>query len=400
MIEAPAPDNESDRLAALIRYEVLDTEGEQIFDELTELASSICGAPISLISLVDAERQWFKSKVGLDASETSRSIAFCSHAILQDDVFQVANALDDVRFADNPLVAGAPDIRFYAGAPLKTPDGHAIGTLCVIDREAKQLSDDQMRALSILSKQVISQLEIRLQNRKLERLSHIKERMYAALAHDLRNPFNGILGFSRILSQKAEKLAPSRVAEIAQSILQASVNVFHVLDELLQWSQYELGSASVKLEKQPLTDLCHSAVEFLESALESKCLTVNNTIPDSLQVIADAAMVKTVLRNLLANATKYSHPGACIDISAHTEADDVIVSVRDHGVGMSADIAERLFAEMGRSTLGTAGEQGTGLGLALCKEFVALQGGRIWVHEHSDQGVCIQFSLKMASMSL
>jgi PAS domain-containing protein len=166
MTPAPLPQNESGRLEALQRYEILDTGAEQKFDDLTLLASHICQTPIALISLVDADRQWFKSRVGLTTSQTPRSISFCAHALLEDDLMVVSDAAADERFSDNPLVTGEPNVRFYAGAPLVTPEGHALGTLCVLDRVPRKLAPAQLDALRALARQVVAQLELR---RRLQR---------------------------------------------------------------------------------------------------------------------------------------------------------------------------------------------------------------------------------------
>ncbi|MBH1987345.1 MAG: EAL domain-containing protein [Burkholderiales bacterium] len=169
MSQAPLipPDQEAERLRALLSYLVLDTEPEAAFDDLTALAARVMNVPIALVSLIDQERQWFKSKQGLSVCETPRSAAFCDHAIRSRHLMVVPDARLDARFADNPLVTGDPHIRFYAGAPLLTPEGHALGTLCIIDREPRQLDESQRTTLALLSRQVMAQLELRKQNARL-----------------------------------------------------------------------------------------------------------------------------------------------------------------------------------------------------------------------------------------
>ncbi|HEY9651068.1 MAG TPA: ATP-binding protein [Coleofasciculaceae cyanobacterium] len=184
---AAYPENESERLKALARYQILDTLPEEAFDDLTVLAASICNTPIALVSLVDEKRQWFKSKFGLDATETPREMAFCSHAILTpSEPLIVPNALDDERFATNPLVLSGPKIRFYAGVPLVTPDNFPIGTLCTIDRVPRQLTSQHIAALEALGRQVVAQLELRLNLTKLEqtviRQKHTEEALLNSLA--------------------------------------------------------------------------------------------------------------------------------------------------------------------------------------------------------------------------
>jgi GAF domain-containing protein len=157
----PVPANDIERLRTLRSYKILDTKPEERFDDLTQLAALICDAPISLISLIDSDRQWFKSRFGLDMQETPRAQAFCTHAIMQPEMFVVPDAAKDERFAQAPLVTGETHIRFYAGAPLAARDGHLLGTFCVMDRQPHALTDTQMRALEILSRLVIANIELR-----------------------------------------------------------------------------------------------------------------------------------------------------------------------------------------------------------------------------------------------
>ncbi len=159
--QPPLPNNEIARLNALRQYQILDTPAEKVFDDSTFLAAQICSTPIALITLLDGNRQWFKSKRGVAVSETSRDVAFCAYTILQHKPLVVKNALADPRFATNPLVISDPKIRFYAGAPLVTPEGFGIGTLCVIDQVPRDLSLEQVEALQVLSNQVMAQFELR-----------------------------------------------------------------------------------------------------------------------------------------------------------------------------------------------------------------------------------------------
>lgn len=167
----PIPSDEPERLELLKRYEIVDTPSEQAFDDLTLLAAHICGTPIALVSLIDRDRQWFKSRVGLEIQETPRDVAFCAHAIAARETMIVPDTLEDDRFARNPLVVGDPMIRFYAGAPLQAEGGKCLGTLCVIDRVPREFAETQRTALEALSRQVMAQLELRRQLAEVKRLA-------------------------------------------------------------------------------------------------------------------------------------------------------------------------------------------------------------------------------------
>jgi signal transduction histidine kinase len=192
--------DERERLEILRRFDLLDTAPEEDLDDLTSIAAAICGTPISLITLIDADRQWFKSRVGVEHTESPRETAFCARAIAQDDdLFVVPDAAADPRFASNPDVTGGLHVRFYAGAPLVTQEGAALGTLCVIDREPRELTAGQERALRALSRAVVAQFELRRQNERLRALDRLKDEFVAVIAHDLRTPLTAIRGYVDVL---------------------------------------------------------------------------------------------------------------------------------------------------------------------------------------------------------
>ena len=196
------PANESARLDALRRYRILDTDPERAFDDLTFLASQICATPIALITLIDENRQWIKSRVGVTLTETARSVAFCAHTIEQRGIFVVPDAREDARFQENPFVRNEPHIRFYAGAPLVTADGHALGSLCVLDKVARTLSESQTFALDALRRQAQAQLELRRNLADLEHSLAERDRAEAereALVHDLRESLDHVSTLSSLI---------------------------------------------------------------------------------------------------------------------------------------------------------------------------------------------------------
>lgn len=251
-MKAPIPPDEAQRTDALRECRILDTAPEDEFDDLTRLASRICEAPISLMTLVDENRQWFKSRVGMDAAETARDIGFCAHAILQPGLFVVPDALSDARFADSPLVLSEPKIRFYAGAPLVLRDGHAVGTLCVIDRVPRELTADQREALEILSRQIGVRLDLRRALAEVERRGKLLEAANARLEEALTK------------SQSRSGVEELKAKERVVSILERVSDAFVSLDR--DWCYVYVNEHAAKLFGRRPEDLVgkHIWTEFPE----------------------------------------------------------------------------------------------------------------------------------------
>jgi anti-sigma regulatory factor (Ser/Thr protein kinase) len=238
------PIDEASRLAALRDYRILDTDPEQAFDDLALLAAQICGTPIASITLVDEDRQWFKARVGLSQTETARSIAFCAHAIQQEGLFVVPDALGDERFRASPLVQGEPRIRFYAGAPLVTPEGHAIGTLCVIDRVPRTLTEDQAKALDALARQTEAQLELRRNLIELEQALGARDEAEAQqtqLVAELRASLDNVNKLSELIPYCSTcelniviPATPSAIPTVAEGVGQLLQSKHWPEDELIK----------------------------------------------------------------------------------------------------------------------------------------------------------------------
>ena len=394
---AAIPENEQDRIQALLQYEILDTEAESVYDDFVKLASYICQTPIALISLVDPTRQWFKATVGCSASETSRDIAFCAHAIHQSDVFVVPDTLTDQRFVDNPLVTGDPHIRFYAGAPLITPEGLAIGTLCAIDPEPRILSPEQLTALQALARQVVAQLELRRLTKELQQVLESKNKLFYILSHDLRSPFNGILAFSQTLAEEAETLTRDEIQDFSQTVLTSAEQFMHLIDNLLQCTRFELGTLEYQPANVAIDTVVGNVLTLLKgNAAQKKVDLVYQSNP-AVEVLADSTMLHSIVQNLVGNAIKFTPVDGCVTIQAVDQGTMIQVSVIDTGIGVSPEKLAGLFESMaGRTTDGTAGEKGTGLGLLLCKDLVEKHGGQLWVDSVIGQGTSFHLTLPKA----
>ena len=243
--------DEASRLAALRSYRILDTDPEPAFDDLALLASHICGTPIALISLVDEDRQWFKSNVGLDVRETHRSVSFCAHAIQQDGMFVIPDATKDPRFRDNPFVKDEPGIRFYAGSPLVTPEGAALGTLCVVDHVPRTLTPDQRRALDALRRQVEAQLALRRNLLDLQAALRERDRAesdQARLVKDLRHALDEVNRLTALMPYCSTCELNVVIPAVPAAIPKVSEGVVHLLKEK-GWSDTDIMKVELALDE-------------------------------------------------------------------------------------------------------------------------------------------------------
>jgi anti-sigma regulatory factor (Ser/Thr protein kinase) len=250
---------ETERLAALRRYRILDTDPERRFDDLALLASHICGTPMALITLVDEHRQWFKARVGVSIAETSRAISFCTHAIQQRELFVVSDATTDERFRDNPQVTGDSYIRFYAGAPLVTPDGHALGTLCVVDRMPRTLTPEQVQALDALRRQVEAQLELRLNLFELEQALEERERIEAEqteLIAELRSAHDNVRRLSALMPLCSTCQFTITIPADPSAIPTVTDGVTQVLQDK-QWAEEDVMAVELALQEAVANAIRH-----------------------------------------------------------------------------------------------------------------------------------------------
>lgn len=399
--ESPIPHDETQRLAALRSYRVLDTAPEAEFDDLTRLLARHFGVPTVLVSLIDESRQWFKSRFGLDIAETPREMAFCAHTILDDRPLIVCDARCDPRFRDNPFVTGAPHIRFYAGAPLITSAGLRLGSLCLIDDKAwSEFSPSQEEDLVAFAVVVMERLEAR--RRRLSAAGEIAEpgvadtaleEAVAQLAHEFLTPLAEIVGHAEIIERqhgRDDDLARFRhyarhigdigryVCELAQRTLDAA----------------SLRNGEIKLQEDWLTvsDVAGDVEVVLTQCAERSDVAIDIAHSDlAVSLFADRLRLQQMLLNLLGNAIKFTPPGGRIELRARQTCNGGLdLTVSDNGPGMTSEETRRALQPYARIRRhGDAKIDGFGLGLPMTRRLVELHGGNLLIDSVKGGGTAV-----------
>jgi signal transduction histidine kinase len=375
-MSAPIPANERQRLRSLHSYKILDSRREAAYDDLTRIAAQICGTPMASVTLVDETRQWFKSTIGIDVSETSREVSFCAHAILQDGLFIVPDTHEDLRFVDNALVTGDPHLRFYAGAVLHSLDGNALGTLCVLDRVPRELDANQKAALEALARQAMAQMEMRRSLEEAERVMRYRSRLMAMMGHDLKQPVNVINMALTLIEDRLQGEEEETLGFAKSAIGKLSTE----LDVLAQASR--LDQDSIQIGRFPIQSVLDSIFDNWNLRARRKGLNLDIASSDEI-VESDERMVATILGNLIGNAIKYTEKGN-VSVKTRRDGDAFVVEIVDTGIGFPEEQLGKIFESF--TQLDSGRSEGLGLGLAIVQRTAELLGCEIGVASQVGQG--------------
>lgn len=379
---------EVNRVAALKALRLLDTPREERFDRITRLARDVLHTPVAVVSLVDTDRQWFKSCAGFDATETSRGISVCSHAIQQDDVFEVPDLADDRRFAGFPVVTQA-HLRFYAGQPISAPSGHRVGTLCVLDREPRTLSDQERQRLKDLAAWVELECAVVQSTLAAQDAERVKRDFTALVSHELRTPLTSVHGSLELLASGRFGEMQAQASRLVEIAVKNTDRLVRLANDVLDLSRVQSGQLRLRPAPVELADVVENAVIAVEGTAEL-CHVPLVTRKDPVTVRGDADRLVQVVTNLLANAVKVSPPGQPVEVGCSVTGSLARIYVRDHGMGIDRDEAKRIFEPFVQ--LG-AKSGGAGLGLAITRGIVEAHGGTISVE--SEAGIGSTFTVTL-----
>lgn len=391
--------HESERLKLLESYSILDTLPEIDYDNLTAIASEICNTPISLVSLIDSKRQWFKSHHGLNVSETPKDYAFCAHAIIDpNDVFIVQDTRKDERFFDNPLVTGEPNIIFYAGVPLVGANNLPLGTLCVIDHKPKLLSQTQILALKALANQVMNLLELRKTKAQLERaLEDVKqinqelESFAYIAAHDLKSPLNNISSITDLFLNLYREKLDEDGQKLIELIAFSSAKLRKLIEGLLEYGNSNTLLKQDKVEVN-LTELVKDIKGLFH--FENNCEITLKTSLDT--IFTNRTAIEQIFINLISNSIKYNYkPRTEIEIEIKENDSKYIISIKDNGTGISKEDQNKVFQIFKvLAQEDKFGQRGNGIGLATVKKIIEALGGTIYIESELGAGAKFIFTLE------
>ncbi|MBZ9626749.1 GAF domain-containing sensor histidine kinase [Psychroflexus sp. CAK1W] len=395
------PKTESQRLSALRSLNILDTLPEQEYDQITKLVASICDTPVALISLLDENRQWFKSKVGMDHCELGKKYSFCNFAIQSDDeIMEVFDARKDERFNGNPLVEGEEQMVFYAGVPLRDKDGYGLGTLCVIDHQPRTLSLKQREGLLFLANQVIKLFELHKINKGLKKTQkQLKEKnaqlrnFAGVVSHDMKMPLANMIVTIDILKAKYKDKLDDAGFDYLNNLKKSSFQLSDYISNILtHYESDSITSNEDSLEKFDVHSLVEDIVEMLD--IGDDC---DISFPEeSIDIYTNRVALEQILLNLIGNSLKYNDkPKIEIDIDFKKEPGFYRFFVKDNGIGIPKDKQKEIFnlfstaAENDRK-----GNKGNGIGLSTVKKMIHNLGGKIMVNSIESKGTTFEFTIE------